>query len=94
MMQTPPLNIAYDSRADVLYISSRIPAHHGVEDEQGMVWRYDQHGELIGVTILDFFERWYPHRSELAHTLSVAFHIPEMQAKTMVARAVEQLRGS
>ena len=95
MNDLPSFNVAYDVGSDVLYITARkASAHHGVEDAQGVVWRYDREGELIGVTIVDFYDRWYLHRPELAKKLSNGFHIPEPQMTKVLNLAVENLRDS
>jgi len=50
--------VSYDESADVLYVTS---AHwrsvYGVEDHNGIVWRFDADGTLVGVTIMDFSRR-------------------------------------
>jgi uncharacterized protein YuzE len=61
MAQTKPdeLNIQYDSKADVLYLSfgDRREAV-GIEEEQGVIVRVDpETDEFRGVTIIDFFRR-------------------------------------
>jgi uncharacterized protein YuzE len=95
MTDLPSFNVAYDKGSDVLYISARkAPAHRGIEDAQGLVWRYDREGELIGVTIVDFYDRWYLHRPELARKLSEGFHIPELQMTTVLNHAIDTLRGA
>jgi uncharacterized protein YuzE len=95
MSDLPSFNVAYDRGSDVLYITARkAPSHRGIEDSQGIVWRYDREGELIGITIVDFYDRWYLHRPELARKISEGFHIPERQAKTVVDHAIDTLRGS
>ena len=95
MMDMPSFNVAYDRDSDVLYISSRrAPAARGVEDAQGIVWRYDNSGELIGITVVDFYDRWYLHQSELARQISEGFHIAKRQAEKVIEHALSNLRGS
>jgi uncharacterized protein YuzE len=56
--------VTYDRNSDVLYISTPgAPAHRGIEDNYGMVWRYDRNGELVGVTIIDFCDQWITPQS-------------------------------
>jgi uncharacterized protein YuzE len=94
MRDLPSFNVAYDRDSDVLYISARkVPAYRGVEDAQGIVWRYDRNGELIGMTVVDFYDRWYSNRPELTRKISAAFDIPELQAETVLNHAIENLRG-
>lgn len=94
MIDMPSFNVAYDRDSDVLYITARkAPAHRGIEDAQGIVWRYDREGELIGVTIVDFYDRWHLQRPELARKLSSGFHIPERQAEIVLDRAIDLRRG-
>lgn len=61
------LKVSYDRGSDVLYISARNSSlpYHSVENENGIILRYNQQGGLIGVTILDFFDRWHQRRAEL-----------------------------
>lgn len=95
MNDMPSFNVTYDRDSDVLYISARkVPAYHGIEDAQGIVWRYDRDGELIGITVVDFYDRWYLQRPELARRISEGFRIPQRQAKTVVDHAIENLRGA
>lgn len=51
--------VNYDHDADVLYVNylPDRPAHKGIEDPAGVVRRYTENGDLIGVTILDFTHR-------------------------------------
>lgn len=95
MTDMPSFNVTYDKGSDVLYISARkAPAHRGIEDAQGIVWRYDSDGELIGITVVDFYDRWYSHQPELARKISEGFHIPERQAETVITHAMDNLRGN
>ena len=95
MTDLPSFNVAYDKDADVLYITARkAVAYRGIEDAQGIVYRYDRDGELISVIIIDFYDRWYLHRPELARKISQGFQIPEGQAKTVIDHAMDNLRGS
>jgi uncharacterized protein YuzE len=90
MTDMPSFNVVYDRNSDVLYISSRKePAQRGIEDSQGIVWRYDGGGELIGITVVDFYDRWYSHRPELARKISQGFDIPESAAMTVIDHAIE-----
>ena len=50
--------ITYDAGSDVLYVHCGSgTAYHSVEDDDGIVWRYDENQILIGVTMLDFGQR-------------------------------------
>jgi uncharacterized protein YuzE len=83
-------NVTYDPRGDVLYISARkIAASRGVEDKFGIVWRYGPDGELIGATIVDFFDLWSDKGEVLAGELARHFGIPEPQALNVVEHALE-----
>lgn len=94
MIDMPSFNVTYDKDSDVLYISSRkVPAYRGIEDAHGVVWRYDRGGELIGMTVVDFYDRWYLNRPELARKISEGFHIPERQAEIVINHAINDLRG-
>jgi uncharacterized protein YuzE len=86
-------NVRYDRASDVLYISTpNAPASRGIEDAYGLVWRYDRDGVLIGVTIVDFYEHWWSHRSQLAHEVSKRFGIPERQAEVVFNHVIDNLR--
>ena len=85
---TVTFKVSYDRRTDVLYISTR--AEDGTEarmDKQGIVWRYTNGGELVGATIMDFYDRWYLHQPELADEISRRFHLPRPQAGLVVDHA-------
>lgn len=82
---TVSFNVSYDRRTDVLYISTR-PAD-GVDarlDKSGILWRYDDEGELIGATIMDFRDRWLANQQTLAAKLSKRFHLPEHRASVVL----------
>ncbi|HVW73165.1 MAG TPA: DUF2283 domain-containing protein [Rhizomicrobium sp.] len=82
--------VAYDKRADVLYISSRkAPAVRGITDNFGIVWRYDGTGSLIGATIMDFNGEWRYRHHELAEKIAEKFDIPTTQAEVVLQHAEE-----
>lgn len=71
--------------ADTLYLSSRREAAaRGVEDEFGILWRYDAAGSVIGMTIVDFWEAWAARQPDLAERVATGFHIPKMAALEVV----------
>jgi uncharacterized protein YuzE len=71
------LRVSYDHNADVLYLSIRqAPAARGIEDREGIVWRYDNNDKLIGATILDYHEHWARKFRQLVGDLSEKFDIP------------------
>ena len=91
MSDSKSFNVTYDRDSDVLYISARRDsAVHGIEDPVGIVWRYGRDGELIGVTIIDYGELWYPRREELAGRLSQGFHIPVGQIDAILNHATDR----
>ena len=81
--------IAYDKDADVLYITTpHQPAHRGVEDESGLVWRYGVEGRPLGCTVMDFSEYWYPTRKRLlARELARNLEIPSAQIERVLDHA-------
>jgi uncharacterized protein YuzE len=90
MTNMEAFRVAYDRETDVLYISTPgAPAHRGVEDRYGMVWRYDRNGELIGVTIVDFHDQWTLHRNQIAHEFSKRSGVSERQAEVVFDHAIE-----
>jgi uncharacterized protein YuzE len=82
--------VIYDKNADVLYITTlHAAAERGIEDEKGLVWRYDRHGHALGCTIMDFAEYWYPERRrQLACELSRNLEIPATQIERVLDHAI------
>jgi uncharacterized protein YuzE len=94
MTNMDSFRVTYDRNSDVLYISTPgVPASRGIEDNYGMVWRYDRSGELIGVTIIDFYDQWTSHRNQIADEFSKRSGIPERQAEVVFDRVIENLRN-
>ena len=94
MSKVSSFNVTYDRDSDVLYISTRREAAaRGVEDSYGIVWRYDREGELIGATVVDFYDNWFNKQSQLADELSRRFHIPTPQAKVVLDHAFGSRQG-
>ncbi|HEX4196711.1 MAG TPA: DUF2283 domain-containing protein [Caulobacteraceae bacterium] len=90
MAKSVSFNVAYDARADVLYISARMePMACGTEDPHGIVWRYGSDGKLIGATIVDFREVWGDNAASLAFEIAARFDIPRRQALNVVEHALE-----
>jgi uncharacterized protein YuzE len=87
-------NVTYDAGADVLYITRRRDvAVRGIEDENGIVWRYDLVGEVLSATVMDFREIWETKQHELAGELSRGFHIPDNQAEVVISYALNEGRA-
>lgn len=85
---TVSFNVSYDRRTDVLYISTR--SADGIDarlDRNGIVWRYDATGQLVGATIMDFHDRWHDQQNVLAGKLAKRFHLPEPQAHIVLDQA-------
>ena len=58
VLDAASFRVSYDESADVLYVTSGDRrSTHGVEDHNGIVWRFDADGTLVGVTIMDFSRR-------------------------------------
>lgn len=90
MNKVSSFTVTYDRDQDVLYISARRDAaSRGVEDPHGIVWRYDRDGELIGATVVDFYDQWFSKQSELADELSRKFQITPPQAQVVIDHALE-----
>jgi uncharacterized protein YuzE len=71
MTDTGTPRVSYDTGSDVLYIVIRKEAAtRGVEDGNGIVWRYGADNSLIGVTIQDFHDMWDGHITLLADEIS------------------------
>ena len=85
------LNVRYDRRADVLYVTTALngPAK-AREDDNGIVWRYlDADGTLVGATIIDFQEIWHSRLADLVNEVASHFHV----SKGSAARALESVDG-
>lgn len=90
MTDISSFSVAYDRRADVLYIAEvNRSASRGVEDRFGIVWRYDEDGRLIGATVMDFIESWSDDPSALAEKIAERFKMPVAHAGVIVKRALE-----
>lgn len=94
---TDSFNITYDAGGDVLYINRRgEAASHAMEDQYGIVWRYDKDGELIGATIMDFMDvlmkSQYLAPPLLADQISFHFNIPQPEAVELIERAAKGRR--
>lgn len=88
MKNISEFRVLYDRDSDVLYISTRQePAARGIEDSQGIVWRYDSSGELIGATVIDYYDYWSTKRVELTRAISEKFDIPTQVAETVLQHA-------
>ena len=88
MRNVSEFRVLYDQNSDVLYISARQePAARGIEDKHGIVWRYDSKGELIGATVVDYYDYWSTKRVELTQTISEKFDIPRKVAETVLQHA-------
>ena len=94
-MTNPLPRVSYDHAADVLYLSvRRAPATRGFEDREGIVWFYDSHNKLIGVTIMDYHARWAGKFHQLIGELSEKFAIcksVEVAMTSILARANKDL---
>ncbi len=86
---SPDLSVTYDRNSDVLYVSRRpgAPARSR-EEAPGVVWRYDtEHGDLIGVTIIDFASYWRQRRPELAEQIASRFAMSRKEAQDVLDSA-------
>lgn len=86
---TVSFNVTYDRRADVLYITTRAGGGDDarLDNKHGIVWTYDDDGELVGATIMNFFHRWSANQKDLTARISKRFHLPETQADVVLGRA-------
>lgn len=94
MSEIKNLNVTYDRGSDVLYITKqKTPAVHGVEDQYGIVWRYNSAGDLIGAIVVDFLDVWLNRRPLLEAEISRHFHIPHSHAMVVVDHAMSEHRS-
>ena len=88
MTDPTPIQTTYDADSDVLYLaSSSAIATRGVEDENGFVWRTGANAALVGLTVLDYRERWGGDQSVLLRDISERFAIAPAQALALLAQA-------
>lgn len=81
-------NVTYDKRADVLYLNSKVGGGADSRlDKLGILWMYDDDGDLVGATILNFYDRWFSNPTDLAEKLSKRFHLPVPQTNTVLDKA-------
>ena len=86
MIDAGKFEFDYDADGDVLYISlSHGAAVRGVEDDLGIVWRFDAEGGLVGLTVLDAHERWMADDSALRQRIMERIPISPEQAHAMLA---------
>ena len=82
-------NVTYDRDGDVLYLNTRHDdAARGMEDQDGIVWRYDDAGALIGATVVGLREQWSEDQSRLASEISRRFDISGIEARHLVDSAL------
>ena len=87
MTDPTPIQTTYDTDSDVLYLTaSHAIATRGVEDENGFVWRMGADGALVGLTVLDYRERWAQDRSLLTRDIAERFAITAAQALALLAQ--------
>jgi hypothetical protein len=78
----------------VLYVrNGRETAARGVEDENGIVWRYDGNGTAIGATVVNLRRRWLRREHVLADELSRRLHVPAAKARTAVEHVLDGPRN-
>ena len=88
MPEPTPIQTTYDADSDVLYLTrAGAVASRGVEDENGFVWRMGADGALVGLTVLDYRERWAGDRSLLLRDMAERFAITPAQALALLAQA-------
>ena len=88
MTDPTPIQTTYDADNDVLYLTaSHTIATRGVEDENGFVWRTGPDGALVGLTVLDYRERWGGDQSVLLRDIAERFAIAPAQAHALLAQS-------
>ena len=82
MTEPTPIQTTYDADSDVLYLTSYSAiATRGVEDENGFVWRTGADGALVGLTVLDYRERWTGNPSLLLRDVALAHDVGGPEAE-------------
>lgn len=88
MFNSGPFSVAYDRGGDVLYMTlRRAVAARALQDANGIVWRYAEDETLIGITILDFMERWGDRLQILADRLSLTAPVSFSQIQEAIESA-------
>ena len=80
------LNVDYDRRADVLYISKGQPVSaYGEQDDDGLLVRSSiETGEPVGLTVFKY-RRWAAaHRSYLIERISVVLGVETREAVSVL----------
>jgi Protein of unknown function (DUF2283) len=89
MMAPEGMTTSFDEGSDVLYIArGNALAQRGVEDDNGIVWRYGADGALVGVTVLDFRAGWGHRQGELAEMVATRFQMSPVTVRQAVADAL------
>ncbi|MBS9720049.1 DUF2283 domain-containing protein [Tianweitania sp. BSSL-BM11] len=88
--ETVSFSVSYDRRTDVLYISTLASGGSDAryDGRHGIIWRYDDAGNLVGATFTDFCDRWSGNKDDLTARISKRFHLPELQANKVVEHAL------
>lgn len=87
-MRKLSFRVRYDSRADVLYLSTeQATGSKAFFDTDGIVWRYDPDGTLVGATIMDLHDRWDSERAALVTRIARRFDMPPSQAASVLQEA-------
>jgi uncharacterized protein YuzE len=93
-MNQMAFRIIYDHDSDVLYVSSaQKPAAKGIESDDGIVWRYDSQGSLIGATVMDYHENWNRKIEDLVAELALRFGVPAQAIEQAMAANVDLSRS-
>lgn len=75
---------SYDTRADTFYFTfTREKPQRYVEDDEGLVWRFNPQGEPVGVTVQAYHRLWADRRLILAAKIARPFHL---EAEAVVSR--------
>lgn len=62
---------SYDRLADTFYITlSKEKVRRSVEDDDGLVWRYDERGAAVGVTVQAYHRLWAGRLNVLAQRIA------------------------
>jgi uncharacterized protein YuzE len=89
MSKSGSFDVHYDADSDVLYVRTGCEAAaRGVEDENGIVWRHESEGAVIGATVVDFRRRWLRREHILADELSRRFRLPAADTRTAIEHAL------
>lgn len=86
---------SYDRRADTFYFSVRPEKQiRYSEDDDGLIWRFDPRGDLVGVTVQAYERLWCARRSLLIEKIAESFHLEASAVARRLPAASSSPKGN